>query len=53
MRLNARFTDMKAMRADMGGAAVTVSALWAIAKLRMPINMVLCTPLTDNSEFFT
>lgn len=39
---------MKAMRADMGGAATVVSALWAIAKLKMPINMVLCTPLTDN-----
>lgn len=36
------------MRADMGGAATTLSAAWAIAKLKLPINYVLCIPLTEN-----
>ncbi|GAA5848691.1 hypothetical protein JCM3766R1_006413 [Sporobolomyces carnicolor] len=39
---------MKEMRADMGGAACTLSAAWAIAKLQIPINLVLCIPLTEN-----
>ncbi|KAK4333894.1 Cytosol aminopeptidase family, catalytic domain-domain containing protein [Rhodotorula toruloides] len=39
---------MKEMRADMGGAATTLSAAWAIAKLKIPINLVLCIPLTEN-----
>ncbi|GAA5943638.1 hypothetical protein JCM1841_004591 [Sporobolomyces salmonicolor] len=39
---------MKEMRADMGGAATTLAATWAIAKLRIPINLVLCIPLTEN-----
>ncbi|GAA5928325.1 M17 family metallopeptidase [Sporobolomyces koalae] len=39
---------MKEMRADMGGAATTLSAAWAIAKLQIPINLVLCIPLTEN-----
>jgi len=39
---------MKAMRADMGGAATAVSSALAIAKLRIPVNLVVCTPLTEN-----
>lgn len=39
---------MKLMRGDMGGAATTVSALLTIAKLGLPINVVLATPLTEN-----
>ncbi|GAA6027387.1 hypothetical protein JCM8097_007818 [Rhodosporidiobolus ruineniae] len=39
---------MKEMRADMGGAATTLAASWAIAKLKIPINLVLCIPLTEN-----
>ncbi|KAI9624539.1 hypothetical protein H4Q26_016768 [Puccinia striiformis f. sp. tritici PST-130] len=39
---------MKLMRADMGGAATVTSAAWAIAKLGIPIDMVICTPLTEN-----
>lgn len=39
---------MKAMRADMGGAAAVVSAAWAIAKLKIPVNIVVSTPLTEN-----
>lgn len=37
-----------ARRADMGGAATTLSAAWAIASLKLPINLVLCCPLTEN-----
>ncbi|KIJ49870.1 hypothetical protein M422DRAFT_27571 [Sphaerobolus stellatus SS14] len=40
--------DMKAMRADMGGAATVVASLHAIAKLRIPINAVASIPLTEN-----
>ncbi|KAF8525627.1 leucine aminopeptidase [Gautieria morchelliformis] len=40
--------DMKLMRGDMGGAATVVSATLAIAKLRLPINVVTVTPLTEN-----
>ncbi|GAA5876625.1 hypothetical protein JCM8547_002424 [Rhodosporidiobolus lusitaniae] len=39
---------MKEMRADMGGAATTLASAWAIAKLKIPINLVLCIPLTEN-----
>ncbi|MBW0512178.1 hypothetical protein O181_051893 [Austropuccinia psidii MF-1] len=39
---------MKLMRADMGGAAAVTSAAWAIAKLGIPIDLVVCTPLTEN-----
>ncbi|KDQ09031.1 hypothetical protein BOTBODRAFT_117777 [Botryobasidium botryosum FD-172 SS1] len=41
-------TDMKLMRADMGGAAAVASAALAIAKLRVPINLVVVTPLCEN-----
>lgn len=34
--------------ADMGGAACVLSSMLAIAKLRIPINMVVCIPLTEN-----
>jgi len=40
--------DMKAMRADMGGAATVTSAALAIAKLKLPINLIVITPLTEN-----
>ncbi|KAJ3777756.1 leucine aminopeptidase [Lentinula raphanica] len=39
---------MKLMRGDMGGAATVVSATLAIAKLKLPINLVTVTPLTEN-----
>lgn len=39
---------MKLMRGDMGGAAAVVSAAWAIAKLQLPVNLVVTTPLTEN-----
>ncbi|KAF7297466.1 Leucine aminopeptidase [Mycena indigotica] len=40
--------DMKLMRGDMGGAASVVSAILAIAKLKLPINVVALTPLAEN-----
>ncbi|KDR86030.1 hypothetical protein GALMADRAFT_132641 [Galerina marginata CBS 339.88] len=40
--------DMKLMRGDMGGAATVVSSALAIAKLQLPINLVVSTPLTEN-----
>ncbi|CAD6899066.1 unnamed protein product [Tilletia controversa] len=40
--------NMKLMRADMGGAAAVVAAAWAIAKLGLPINLSVVTPLTEN-----
>ena len=38
---------MKEMRADMGGAATVCSAALAIARLRLPLNLVV-TPLCEN-----
>jgi len=40
--------NMKLMRGDMGGAAAVVSATLAIAKLKLPINVVTITPLCEN-----
>ncbi|KAJ7608200.1 leucine aminopeptidase [Roridomyces roridus] len=40
--------DMKLMRGDMGGAAAVVSAALAIAQLKLPINLVVLTPLAEN-----
>ncbi|KAJ7083340.1 leucine aminopeptidase [Mycena belliarum] len=40
--------DMKLMRGDMGGAAAVVSAALAIAQLRLPLNLVVLTPLAEN-----
>ncbi|KAH8101643.1 cytosol aminopeptidase family, catalytic domain-containing protein [Cristinia sonorae] len=39
---------MKLMRGDMGGAAAVTSAAWAIAKLQLPVNLVVLTPLCEN-----
>ncbi|PPQ93423.1 hypothetical protein CVT25_004495 [Psilocybe cyanescens] len=39
---------MKLMRGDMGGAATVVSSALAIAKLQLPVNLVVTTPLTEN-----
>ncbi|GJJ14825.1 hypothetical protein Clacol_009093 [Clathrus columnatus] len=40
--------DMKAMRADMGGAATVAVSTLAIAKSKLPINVVTTIPLTEN-----
>ncbi len=39
---------MMTMKCDMSGAAAVVSAIYAIAKLRLPIKVSAYTPLTDN-----
>jgi aminopeptidase len=39
---------MKLMRGDMGGAATVVSTALAVARLQLPINLVVTTPLTEN-----
>jgi len=40
--------NMKAMRGDMGGAAAIVAATLAIAKMKLPINVITVAPLTEN-----
>jgi len=40
--------NMKLMRGDMGGAATVVSSALAIAKLKLPVNLVVITPLCEN-----
>ncbi|PSS00867.1 hypothetical protein PHLCEN_2v4094 [Hermanssonia centrifuga] len=39
---------MKLMRADMGGAATVCATVLAVAKLKIPINLTVVTPLTEN-----
>ncbi|CAG0893538.1 unnamed protein product [Cyprideis torosa] len=41
-------TLMDYMRADMGGGAVIVGALFAIATLKVPVNIKALIPLTEN-----
>ncbi|KAJ3056810.1 bleomycin hydrolase [Rhizophlyctis rosea] len=41
-------TDMAMMKGDMGGAAAVLGAMWGIAKLRVPANVVAVIPLTEN-----
>lgn len=40
--------SMPYMKCDMGGAAVVVSSILAIARLRMPVKITAVVPLTDN-----
>ncbi|KAF9167891.1 bleomycin hydrolase [Actinomortierella ambigua] len=40
--------NMGAMKGDMGGAATVAAALWGIAALQLPINVVAGIPLTEN-----
>ncbi|KAJ3089651.1 bleomycin hydrolase [Physocladia obscura] len=40
--------SMADMKGDMGGAAVVVGAIEAIAALNLPINIIACIPLTEN-----
>merc|ERR1719318_782775 len=39
---------MDAMRADMGGAACVFGSILAIAKLKLPLNVIALLPLTEN-----
>ena len=36
------------MRADMGGAATTLASTLAIARLKLPLDLVVATPMTEN-----
>ncbi len=40
--------DMQYMTSDMGGAAACLGAVQAIAKLKMPINIIAVLPLAEN-----
>ena len=39
---------MDLMRADMGGAATVTAAMTAVARLALPLNLVVLVPLTEN-----
>ncbi|KAI0686508.1 leucine aminopeptidase [Cerioporus squamosus] len=39
---------MSLMRGDMGGAATVCATALAIARLKIPVNLVVLTPLTEN-----
>ncbi|CAN5221989.1 leucyl aminopeptidase [soil metagenome] len=41
-------TGMETMKCDMGGAAAVGSAMWAIAKAKLPIHVIALVPATDN-----
>ncbi|KAF9296860.1 bleomycin hydrolase [Linnemannia elongata] len=40
--------NMSAMKGDMGGAATVAAAIWGIAALNLPINLVAGIPLCEN-----
>uniref|UniRef100_A0A1B6BYN6 Cytosol aminopeptidase n=1 Tax=Clastoptera arizonana TaxID=38151 RepID=A0A1B6BYN6_9HEMI len=40
--------EMDQMRADMSGAACVLATLYAVANLKLPINVVCLTPLCEN-----
>lgn len=40
--------DMHHMKSDMGGAAAVIGALLSAAKLKLPIDIVVVLPITDN-----
>jgi leucyl aminopeptidase len=40
--------SMDRMKSDMGGAAVVSCAMYAIAKMQLPLNVIALVPATDN-----
>jgi leucyl aminopeptidase len=40
--------NMSTMKNDMSGAAIVLSALRLVAEMKLPLNIVALTPLTDN-----
>lgn len=40
--------DMDRMRGDCGGAASVIAAMKGIAQLKLPVNVIALTPLTEN-----
>ncbi|KAI9008234.1 cytosol aminopeptidase family, catalytic domain-containing protein [Gaertneriomyces semiglobifer] len=41
-------SGMSMMKGDMGGAATVLGAVWGIAQLKVPVNLVAVMPLTEN-----
>jgi leucyl aminopeptidase len=41
-------TSMDRMKSDMSGAALVSAAMWAIAKLELPLHVIALVPATDN-----
>ncbi|KAJ3183628.1 hypothetical protein HDU85_002057 [Gaertneriomyces sp. JEL0708] len=41
-------SGMAMMKGDMGGAATVLGAVWGIAQLKVPVNLVGVMPLTEN-----
>jgi leucyl aminopeptidase len=39
---------MEEMKGDMSGGAAVISAMWALAKLRAPVNVTAVVPATEN-----
>ena len=39
---------MEEMKGDMSGGAATISAMWALAKLKAPVNVTAVVPATEN-----
>ncbi len=39
---------MESMKTDMSGAAAVMAAMWAIATLQLPVEVIGITPLTEN-----
>lgn len=40
--------SMDRMKSDMSGAAVVSTAMWAIAKMKLPLHVIALVPATDN-----
>jgi leucyl aminopeptidase len=39
---------MEEMKGDMSGGAAVISAMWALAKLKVPVNVTAAVPATEN-----
>lgn len=40
--------SMDRMKSDMSGASVVINAMWAIARLKLPLHVIALVPATDN-----
>ncbi|KAF3362797.1 putative cytosol aminopeptidase [Chlamydiales bacterium STE3] len=47
--LNIKVSNMETMKGDMGGAAAAMGALYAVANLKLKINVTAVIPTTENS----
>lgn len=46
--LNLKTSMIELMKLDMGGAAAILAAMPIFANLNLPVNIIVCTPLTEN-----